>query len=148
MVITLIKNSRELILCDGAARGVNVSSGPTGMVYAGQAQRQVGMFLRSTSARVYPRGNALDQFSFSVTRELSSMEEAYAWLFEHRLQLPRDDDPEDQLYCEFRHGSGATYRLLHADCNIVAARFAGVTITLEYDIVGAPLTSGRVGSTE
>jgi hypothetical protein len=60
MIITLIKNNVELILCDGAVRGVDKSAGPRGLTYTGQEQRQVAQFLRAKTARVFPRGNGLD----------------------------------------------------------------------------------------
>ena len=146
MVITLIKNNAVLVLCDGAVRGENVSSGPSGMTYTGQEQRQIAQFLRAKSARVYPRGNGLEQFAFSVKRQCSSVEAAYAWLFAHRLEIPKDDDPDNPLYVEFVQGSEA-WRLEHADVNIVGARFMGLTIQVDYDIIGGPLTTGTVGTT-
>lgn len=145
MIITLIKNNVELILCDGALRGVNKSAGPRGFTYTGQEQRQVAQFFRAKTARVFPRGNGLDEFRFSVLRECASTDEAALWLLTHRMALPKNDDPDTTpLTVEFWQGD-AKVMLQNADVQLIGGRPVGLTLELEYDIVGGPLISQVVG---
>ncbi len=144
MVITLIKGNVELILCHGAARGVDKSAGPQETVITGSEQRQIVQRFRSRTARVYPRGNAVDGYRFGVTRECASAEAAYEWAHLHRLNLPKNDDTQNPLFVEFRHGNTVT-KLENADVIIAEMRPRGLIVTVQYDIAGGPWVGTTVG---
>ena len=145
MIITLVKNNVELILCDGATREVGKSAGPRGMVYTGQEERQVAKFLGAVNARAFPRGNGLDQFTFGVTRLFASVDYAFAWMFAHRLALPRDTSSDDPLTLEL-FAAGQTWRLLHPDVQIRSMKAIGLSVEVDYDIAGGPLVDSTVGA--
>lgn len=150
MLITVIQTSAAaaqtlLVLCDGATRDQDKSSGPEDLRYAGDQTEQIAPLLRGTTPAVFDRGNGVDRFTFGVTRRCASPDAADAWFLTHRLSIPRNTDPAAPVTVEFRTGSAAIV-LQNPVIKINDAAPKGCSVIVKYTIIGGPLVSAAPGA--
>jgi hypothetical protein len=81
--VTDINGSNPVVLCDHGA------GGPDGMEMIHSFSEQVQTFLRSSSARVINRGNALIEIRFAVHREHATLTAAQAFWFDRFTAVHR-----------------------------------------------------------
>jgi len=73
----------ETVLCDGATRELDKSSGPEGISAPMELVTQVRAFVRGASAKPTNRGNAKVAITFAVTRRCADQAAAVEWLLSH-----------------------------------------------------------------
>lgn len=127
-------NLGETILCDGAAKGLNLWVGPDSLSIDGQIEAQVQPFLRAASVKVWNRRNQRISVSFRCRRDCGTIEAAEAFII--------------QFYASCRRGtqlvlaSGTTTQIKINNAAMPGLKLAhmGVLVLAEFNIVGGSIS--------
>jgi hypothetical protein len=127
-------NLGETILCDGAAKGLNLWVGPDSLSIDGQVDAQVQPFLRAESVKVWNRKNHRISVSFKCRRDCGTVEAAEAFIIQFYASCKRGT----QLVL----ASGATTKIIINNAAMPGIKLAhiGVLVLAEFNIVGGSIS--------
>ncbi len=133
-------DNSETVLCDGPGRGQDKNHGPLndGLIIDDQVVPQVAEFLRATAAKAYNRQNQRVSVAFRIARECASIIAAHSWQLAFHAGCIRSGT----IHLIEVDANGVEKRVKIPNAVITAIKTTplGVTRSVEFSIIGGPLT--------